>query len=313
MSETNQSKGVKVIRPIKREPSNPRTLEGSLFKEGYNFVPGTIKKFFPRVDSRGVIRTGLDENSIKIRAIENAKVREQEFERVKSLRLYYESILDEALEPNSTFYDEIKDLGFNLEDGDNVFNMDNPRDAVNFYWLMETDMIARSLDDVESKRVDTTIVRFYVYDGQVETKSTFERKKRINSAISTLDNMSSLKRKKIQKLIGLGLSNTATEEEVYNSIDEFLRTPTSGLGYDPIEKFNTLISYSDDLIDVKALVKDLINENIVRIKSGIVYEGEFVWSKSIEEFELFLTDPKHTEEYEAFKEKLANKYRINTL
>lgn len=313
MSETNQSKGVKVIRPIKREPSNARTLEGSLFKEGYNFVPGTIKKFFPRVDSRGVIRTGLDENSIRIRAIENPKAREQEFERVKSLRLYYESILDESLDPNSTFYDEIKELGFNLEDGDNVFNMDNPRDAVNFYWLMETEMIARSLDDVESKRVDTTLVRFYVYDGEVETKSTFERKKRINSAISTLDNMSSLKRKKVQKLIGLGLSNTATEEEVYNSIDEFLRTPTTALSYDPIEKFNTILSYSEELLDVKALVKDLINENIVRIKGGIVYEGDFVWSKSIEEFELFLADLKHTEEYEAFKDKLATKYRINTL
>lgn len=313
MSETNQSKGVKVIRPIKREPSNARTLEGSLFKEGYNFVPGTIKKFFPRVDSRGVIRTGLDENSIRIRAIENPKAREQEFERVKSLRLYYESILDESLDPNSTFYDEIKELGFNLEDGDNVFNMDNPRDAVNFYWLMETEMIARSLDDVESKRVDTTLVRFYVYDGEVETKSTFERKKRINSAISTLDNMSSLKRKKVQKLIGLGLSNTATEEEVYNSIDEFLRTPTTALSYDPIEKFNGILSYSEELLDVKALVKDLINENIVRIKGGIVYEGDFVWSKSIEEFELFLADLKHTEEYEAFKDKLATKYRINTL
>lgn len=313
MSETNQSKGVKVIRPIRREPSNMRTLEGSLYKEGYNFVPGTIKKFFPRVDSRGVIRTGLDENSIRIRAIESSTARDQEFERVKSLRLYYESILDESLEPNSTFYDEIKENGYNLEDTDNLFNMDNPRDAVNYYWLMETEMIAKSLDEVESKRVDTNIVRFYVYDGEIETKSTFERKKRINSAIATLDTISSLKRKKIQKLIGLGLSNLATEEEVYNAIDEFLRTSTSGLGYDPIEKFNTITSYSDDLLDVKALVKDLVSENVVRVKGGIVYEGEFVWSKSIEEFELFLADPKHTEEYEAFKEKLINKYRMNSL
>jgi hypothetical protein len=313
MSETNQSKGVKIIRPIKREPSNSRTLEGSLYKEGYNFVPGTIKKFFPRVDSRGVIRTGLDENSIKIRAIENPEVRNQEFERVKSLRNYYESILDESLEPNSTFYDEIKENGFNLEDGDNIFNMDNPRDAVNFYWLMETEMVARSIDEVESKRVDTTIVRFYVYDGEVETKSTFERKKRINSAIASLDIMSPLKRKKIQKLIGLGLSNSANEEEVYNAIDEFLRTPNTALGYDPIERFNIILSYSEDLLDVKALAKDLVSENIVRVKGGIVYEGEHVWAKSIEEFELLLADPKRSEEYESFKEKLLNRYKMNSL
>jgi hypothetical protein len=66
-------------------------------------------------------------------------------------------------------------------------------------------------------------------------------------------------------------------------------------------------------LDVKALVKDLVDKNIVRIKGSIVYEGEHVWAKSIEEFELFLTDPKNTEEYDAFKDKLKNKARIDAL
>jgi len=38
-----------------------------------------------------------------------------------------------------------------------------------------------------------------------------------------------------------------------------------------------------------------------------------VWSKSIEEFELFLADPKNTEEYNSFKDKLKNKARIDAL
>ena len=63
------AQGVRIIRPYKRQPSSMRTLEGSLYQNGYNFIPGTVRKFFPRVDSRGVIRTGLDENSPKIRAI----------------------------------------------------------------------------------------------------------------------------------------------------------------------------------------------------------------------------------------------------
>lgn len=313
MLKTTETKGIKIIRPYSKEPSNMRTLEGSLYKEGYNFVPGTIKKFFPRVDSRGVIRTGLDENSIRIRSIVDSNVREQEAERVKNLRMYYETLLDESLEPNSTFYDEIKENGYNLEDGDNIFNMDNPRDAVNFYWLMETDMVAPSLDHLESGKVSRTLVRFYVYDGTVETKSTFERKKKINSAIATLDTMSPIKRKKVQRLIGLGLSNLAGEEEVYNSIDEYLRTSSNALGIDPITNFNRIVSLSDDLLEVKTLAKDLIDASIVRVKGGIVYEGEHVWSKSVEEFELFLADPKNTEAYEAFKDKYANKMRINSL
>ena len=313
MLKTTQTKGIKVIRPYSKEPSNMRTLEGSLYKEGYNFVPGTIRKFFPRVDSRGVIKTGLDENSIRIRSIIDSTIREQEAERVKNLRMYYETLLDESLEPSSTFYNEIKEVGYNLEDGENIFNMDNPRDAVNFYWLMETEMIAPSLDHLESGKVSRTAVRFYVYDGEVETKSTFERKKKINSAISTLDNMSVIKRKKVQKLIGLGLSNLAGEEEVYNAIDEYLRTSSNALGIDPITNFNKIVSLSDDLLEVKTLVKELIEASIVRVKGGIIYEGEHIWAKSVEEFELFLADPKNTEAYEAFKEKYANKVRINSL
>ena len=307
------TKGVRIIRPYKKKPSNLRTLEGSLYQEGYTFVPGTARKFYPRVDSRGVIRTGLDENSPKFRLILDTKAREQEMKRVKLLKEYYEGLLDESLEPNSTFYDEIKENGFTLEDGDNVFNMENPRDAVNFYWLIETEMVAHSLDDIESGKVNTAQVRYYVYNDEVESKVTFERKKKINSAIAALDKMSNTKRKKIQKLIGLGLPADSSEEEVYNGLDEYLRTPSAALQSDPIETFTRILSYSDDLLDVKALVKDLIDTNVVRVKGSIIYEGEHVWAKSVEEFELYLTDPKNTEEYEAFKDKLKNKMRINSL
>ena len=307
------AQGVRIIRPYKRQPSSMRTLEGSLYQNGYNFIPGTVRKFFPRVDSRGVIRTGLDENSPKFRGILNSEVREQEVQRVLQLREYYESILDESLLPNSTFYDEIKENGYTLEDGENIFNMENPREAVNFYWLMETDMVAASLDDIESGKADTSLVKFYVYNGEVETKTTFERKKRINSSIADLDRMTATKRRKIQKLLGLGLPIDSTEEEIYNAVDEFLRTPANAMDRDPIEQFLKITSYSDDLLDVKALVKDLVDKNIVRIKGSIIYEGEHVWAKSIEEFELFLADPKNTEEYNAFKDKLKNKARIDAL
>lgn len=307
------TKGVRIIRPYKKEPSNLRTLEGTLYKEGYNFVPGTVRKFFPRVDSRGVIRTGLDETSIRIRTIEDESARDQEFQRVLKLREYYESILDESLIPTSTYYDEIKEMGYSLEDGDNIFNMDNPREAVNFYWLLETDMIAPTVDHIESGKMDPNMVKFFVFNGEVDTKTTFERKKRINSAIAELDTMSAMKRKQIQKLIGLGLPADSGEEEVYNSIDEYLRTPANVLGNDPIEMFNRINSYSVDLLAVKTLVKDLIDQNIVRVKGSIVYEGEHLWAKTVEEFELLLADPKHNEEYDAFQDKLKNRFKINSL
>ena len=308
------ARGVRIIKPYRKDPgTNLRTLEGSLYQNGYNFIPGTARKFYPRVDSRGVIRTGLDETSQKLKSILDLKVREQETQRVKQLKEYYEALLDESLDPTSTFYDEIKDNGIGLEDGDNIFNLDNPRDAVNFYWLMETEMVAENLDAIETGTVDTSLVKFYVFDGTVESKVTFDRKKKINSAIASLDKMTASKRKKIQKLIGLGLAADSSEEDIYISLDEYLRTPASSLGMDPIENFSRITAYSDDLLDVKALVKDLLDTNIVRIKGSIIYEGDNVWAKSLEEFELFLADPKNTVEYTAFKEKLKNKLKISAL
>lgn len=307
------ARGTKIIKPYRKEPANERSLEGSLYREGYNFIPGTSKKFYPRVDSRGVIRTGLDENAMKLRAIEDPEVREQEIQRIKFLKTYYESILDESLDPTSTFYDEIKDNGFTLEDGDNVFNLENPRDAINFFWLMETDMVARNIEDIETGRSDGSIVRFYVHDGEVESKSAFERKKRINSAIAALDKMTAVKRKKVQKLLGLGLPGDASEEEIYNALDEYLRIPATALEQDPIAAFTKITNYSEEILAIKTLIRDLIDYNVVRVKGSIVYEGEHVWAKSVEELELILADPKNSDVYDAFKDKVKNKMKLTVL
>ena len=51
----------------------------------------------------------------------------------------------------------------------------------------------------------------------------------------------------------------------------------------------------------------------MRVKGSIVYEGEHLWAKTVEEFELLLADPKHNEEYDAFQDKLRNRLRINSL
>jgi hypothetical protein len=307
------ARGTKVIKPYRKEPANSRSLEGSLYREGFNFIPGTSKKFYPRVDSRGVIRTGLDENAMKLRAIEDPEVREQEMNRIKTLKTYYESILDESLDPTSTFYDEIKENGYTLEDGDNIFNLENPRDAINFFWLLETDMVAHSIDDIETGKADGSIVRFYVHDGEVESKSAFERKKRINSAIAELDRMTAVKRKKIQKLLGLGLAGDASEEEVYNALDEYLRIPATALDQDPIAAFTKITKYSEETLAIKSLIRELIDYNVIRVKGSVVYEGEHVWARSVEELELTLADPKNSDIYDAFKDKVKNKMKLSVI
>jgi hypothetical protein len=174
-------------------------------------------------------------------------------------------------------------------------------------------MVAHSIDDIETGKADGSIVRFYVHDGEVESKSAFERKKRINSAIAELDRMTAVKRKKIQKLLGLGLAGDASEEEVYNALDEYLRIPATALDQDPIAAFTKITKYSEETLAIKSLIRELIDYNVIRVKGSVVYEGEHVWARSVEELELTLADPKNSDIYDAFKDKVKNKMKLSVI
>lgn len=304
--------GTRIIRTHNIAPANPNTLEGSLYKEGYSFVPGTIQKFYPRADTRGLVRTGLDPNAQKIKSIVDEKARRQEVNRVTKLKEHYEALLGESLEPESSFYAEVKQTGYGLKDGDNIFNLDSPRQAIDFYWLLETGEIATNLAALQDGQFNPNRTKFYVFDATVETSAAFERKKKINGVIAILDNADALTLRRIQKLVGLGLPVGAGEEEIYNALDEYVRSAPSSLGHDPIERFNSVASLGTELIEVKSLVRDLIDTNIVRLKGEIVMEGEGVLAKSVEEFESYLLDPKNTEIFDSYKDRLRQKAALAT-
>lgn len=311
--ENNSVEGLKIIRPYMKKPANDRTIESSLFKNGHAFIPNTLRTFLPKVDARGAVRTGLDPDAIKVKAIFDPELRKQERERIETLKAYYESILGESLDPTSEFFKEVKDRGYALEDGDNVFDLSNPQQAITYYWLMETGMIAGSLDEIESGKLDPSIVKFYVHDDDMDAKLKFEKKRKANEARVRLDQMSTVERSRVAKLLGLGVSFNTKSEDVYNILDDYLSKSSSQLGLDPIETFNKTASMSSDLIEVKSFVIDLTRTNIIRIKGSIVMEGNQVWAKTVEEFELLLLDKANKEVYDAFKDKLKNKVVIDSI
>jgi hypothetical protein len=311
--EKTSVEGLKIIRPYMKKPANDRTIESSLFKNGHAFIPNTLRTFLPKVDARGAVRTGLDPDAIKVKAIFDPELRTQERERLETMKAYYESILGESLDPTSEFFKEIKERGYALEDGDNVFDLANPSQAITYYWLMETGMIANSIDEIDSGKLDSSIVKFYVHDEEVDAKVKFEKKRKTNEARVRLDQMSPIERSRVAKLLGLGVSFNTKSEDVYNILDDYLSKSSSQLGLDPIETFNKTASMSSELIEVKSFVIDLTRTNIIRIKGSIVMEGNQVWAKTVEEFELLLLDKANKEVYDAFKDKLKNKIVIDNI
>ena len=310
--------GVKKIIPYRRRPLFLETLEGTLYNNGNTMIPGSVRKVYPRVDARGRVRTGLDENAIKILSIQDKETREKEQERIKALRLLYEGMLNESLVPESPYWEIVKGQfdnesnsgGAYLEDKENIFDMNNPEHAITFYWIMETGLVAPSLTDIESGRVDLG-VSFYVHDAEIEDKVKFERKKRINSAKVKLDALTTVDLRKVAKLIGLGVSKLASDETVYAALDEYLGLPKKDLDSDPIDNFNRILAYSKDLLDVKTLVLDLLHYNIVREYGTVIKEGEHVWATNVDEFEALLLDPINHEVLRSFREKLQNKIKVS--
>ena len=300
--ENPSVEGLKIIRPYMKKPANDRTIESSLYKNGHAFIPNTLRTFLPKVDARGAVRTGLDPEAIKVKAIFDSELRTQERERLETLKAYYESILGESLDPTSEFFKEIKDRGYALEDGDNVFDLSNPQQAITYY-----------IDEIESGKLDPSIVKFYVHDDDMDAKLKFEKKRKTNEARVRLDQMSTVERSRVAKLLGLGVSFNTKSEDVYNILDDYLSKTSSQLGLDPIETFNKTASMSSELIEVKSFVIDLTRTNIIRIKGSIVMEGNQVWAKTVEEFELLLLDKANKEVYDAFKDKLKNKVVIDSI
>lgn len=321
MSTQVETKGRKIITPYIREPRDQESLEYNLFKMNQSMVPGTSKKFYPARDARGRVITGLDENAVKILAIADKEVREAEQERVRTLRNYYEFLSGEDLRPESDYWKMVcGDLdnltnsgGAYLEDKNNIFDMDNPEHAITYYWLMETKMIAPSLEHLTQGKVDPAIVKFYVYDEIYETDEEFSRKKKLNSVKVALDGMTEGERKRIGKLLGLGITEESTSKKVYNTLDNYLSTPKTHLDVDPIATFTKYAEMSKETIYVKNIINDLISLNIVRLKGGVVKEGETIWAKTVDEFEATLLDHKNAEILESFEDKIKQKRIINSI
>jgi hypothetical protein len=304
-------KGVKVIKPYRKKPSNMKTLEGSLYENGYTFIPETSRTFLPRVSGPGYVKTGIDPEALKVQRIFDEEIKAKEVLRLTKLKEHYERLLGRDLGPTSDFYHEILENGYSLEDGDNLFNMEDPREAVNFYWLMETGMIANSLEELESGKLDPSIVKYYVYDKEVDTSTTFKRKRKANEARVKLDGLTSKDRERIAKLLGLGVGFSSTDEDVYNILDNYLDRSATQLGLDPIDNFMKYSTMSGEVVEVKTLILDLLRANIVRLQGSMIWEGPQMWAKSQDEFELFLLDKSNQEARDAFEDKLRNKLAID--
>lgn len=299
-------KNIKIIKPYTKRPLSMATLEGSLYKDGLSRAPATsLMVEIPR-DAKGTILTGIDENTMRIQAISDSKARKLEQERVKAIREDLQRRTNQDLTPDSGFWKEKAEEFYHLRDGDNVFDMNDPYQAIDFYWLTQLPIVAKSIDDIKSGRIkDDTVIKFYVYESDVEVENEFNRKKKINDVVSTLNKLTEAGLRKVAFILNLKMPDKSTYNEIYNQVDEFIKTPKAYGTSDPVEEFVRATSYTDEVLAIKVLIKQLLEERILKTRGASVFEGENLIAKSIEDFEIALAGD--AEMFESYSAKYAGK------
>lgn len=285
---------IKIIRPFSREPISKNSLEGFLYSNGYTKIPGTVEMVTPLTDAKGNAITGIDENSMRIRAIADPETKAAEIERVKALREKLEAEINEDLTPSSPFWKDANNGKCNklymLKDGDNYFDLDDPYQAIDYYWITQLPIVAKSIEDVHRGKIDPTTVKFYVFQADVETQNEFNRKKRVNEVVAILNKLGDVEIRKVAFVLNLKPGEKADYQKVYNILDNFLRSPKTYGTSDPIDEFLKVTNYSPEMLAAKTLVKQLLEDRIIKERGNSIYEGESLVAKSMEDFELKLME-----------------------
>lgn len=311
------------ISTLKKDYNNSQlqTMQGGLAAKGLTRIPGAGVFKYPYKELDGKYRTGLDPDASYIKRIQDPTERELEKERVTKLRKKLEEELgDIDLGPRSSFWnyglsvsndDNLHVQPVKLMDGDNIFDLSNPLQELQFSWLRVHPTIASSYQAWErgDYPADT---QFYVADDEIENAVLFKKKQLINKAIVKFDSMSPEKKKKVARLLGLPVTDNTTEESVYNQVDnllkqtEFKNGKFSGL--DPVKVFNQFADMKENLLNIKDLVKQALHHSIYRMKpNGKIYEGEFEVAMDEDELVKMLADDDNQDTLLTLEGKLKSK------
>ena len=311
------------ISTLKKDYNNSQlqTMQGGLASKGLTRIPGAGVFKYPYKELDGKYRTGLDPDASYIKRIQDPTERELEKERVTKLRQKLESELgDIDLGPRSSFWnyglsvsndDNLHVQPVKLMDGDNIFDLSNPLQELQFSWLRVHPTIASSYQAWErgDYPADT---QFYVADDEIENAVLFKKKQLINKAIIKFDSMSPEKKKKVARLLGLPVTDNTTEESVYNQVDnllkqtEFKNGKFSGL--DPVKVFNQFADMKENLLNIKDLVKQALHHSIYRMKpNGKIYEGEYEVAIDEDELVKMLADDDNQDTLLTLEGKLKSK------
>lgn len=303
------------ITTIVKSTTDPISLSGSLQKIGRQRMPGAQFIPPPHREVTGEFRTGLDPNAKYIQKLaeispEAAKLEKdrvtKELERIKAL------INDPSvdLSPRSDFYlkmyapnpnNEPRCVPVRLQEGTNVFNLDDPWEAITFAYARVMPEVAPSLQFYKEGRANPGVL-FYVEDESFEQEIAHKDNLRKAKAIGLMTSFTVEKQAKIARLLGCSVSTTSEPAIVFNELYSFINATNNRINN--VELFEAMAALADSDLTVKYYIEEAIAHNIYRMVGPKVFEGSNEMAKSKEDLLLLLRDPEHQDLLISLQEKL---------
>ena len=242
---------------IKKQYNSDQFYEGSLAKHGLTRAPGTYYNLSPAMSRSGKYITGLDSKAPYL-AFLNEADRKAEVKRIDDLRTKLEGKLGMSLDANSDYYKGISTVGYlSLGDEPVLINRETPEGEVTYQWVKAHPKIAPSLEEFEAGGPDITPdMEFALIVEDEEEKIAFNNKQEINKCIAKLESTSTDKMIKWGKMLGLRIGDEMSKEKVYNTLDNFLRQGRTTTGLKTTKVFEEIVNLSDEMLQVKIIIKD---------------------------------------------------------
>jgi hypothetical protein len=310
------------ISVIPKQYSVGKTFEYALSQHGWSRMPGTGVTLFPFRENNGTFRTALDPQCVVYLRIQDKTVKESKQKAAEERRKRLEEATKLELGAHSSYYnfggpDRRKDGSpnitvqpYKLIDGDNIFDLDDPAQAITYAWLSVHPRIASSLQAYNNGEYPSD-TQFYVKDEEVEAELLYAKKKEFNNAIVKFSSFSPDKKKKIARLCDLPAYDDTREELVYNMMDDFLNQKQISVGafkgQSGLRVFNLYADLDDNSLYIKDLIEQAFKNQIYRLKNHKIFEGEQEVYKSREDLTEFLLDENNQDDVLALEKKLKMK------
>lgn len=280
------------ILPIPTTPDRSgkdKSFQNALAEHGRTTFFGTFKSFLPLKAKSGKYLTGLDENTPEINALMEPD-RQNEKDRIIAKRQRLEDATGLKLGPRDDYYSKAwlrddrdgKSVATPILLGDQKqdFNLSDAFQEIAFLWLTQwSNFIAPSLDVFSRGKTNGggQDIKWYISNPEAEAEVIYNDNKDIVKALTKWEEMSQEKRKKVGKLLGLPIMDTDSEKLIFNQGIKFINGGQiqggEYKGQNAVGTFNRIANLSDDMVEVKALVRDAINLRVYNKKGNKIWEG----------------------------------------